>query len=183
MKKRGLKAVLIAGACALAVGTPAITAYADPESPADDAKAGIMTALNGYADAYLDENLSLALSYFSDRPTTTVMGAQSTELAIGKPRIEQALSNAFAQLPPEQDPVAIRYRVLSIDSSGGTGWVTTFVDIDVPAADGHGVDTVTVRHSSTLERNDQANGRWQFVQFHNSVPIDGFPEPGDAGTR
>ncbi|MEO3809574.1 nuclear transport factor 2 family protein [Sphaerisporangium sp. B11E5] len=176
MKNRRFKAAVVAGTCAMALFVPTAGLAQATDEPDVTPKQGIMRTLDKYAHDYLTENLREALKAFSDRPDTTVLGTQENEIAIGKQQIAQVLMRAFQQEPA---PTGIRYRVQTINHNreGTLGWVFTWVDVAMPAGPGGGPNVVSIRFTATLEKNP-ADGTWQFVQFHDSLPAGSFPPAG-----
>lgn len=127
----------------------------------------VKMVLDDFIVAHETNDLDLLSSCFSVKPDILILGTDKDELWVDKKSMVDAQRRAYAAF--DKVKLSVREKVLKMDKSGKTSWFYMKVDWFVESK-GEKYKFDDVRTTGVLEN---VGGKWQIVQIHTSLPVEG----------
>ena len=135
------------------------------EIEAEKAKAKLV--VNQFAQFWETGDLEWLSRTFAHDADMVNYGTDESEYFIGWEALKESLEQ---MLPMLQDiKINVKDQVIKVHPSGQVAWFSQIWDWDLVVG-GQPVQSHGQRCTGVLEKR---NGRWVYVQFHNSVPVTG----------
>jgi hypothetical protein len=126
-----------------------------------------MQVLDNFIKAHEDKNLDLLLSCFSDKPDIVIIGTDEDELWVDKISMGNTQKKAYETFNTVK--LSVRDKILKMCETGDLAWfymkVNWYVD-----SEGKQFTFDGIRTTGVLEKEI---GKWQIVQLHTSMPVEG----------
>jgi len=127
----------------------------------------VKMVLDDFIVAHETKDLDLLSSCFSVKPDILILGTDKDELWVDKKSMVDAQRRAYAAF--DKVKLSVREKVLKMDKSGKTSWFYMKVDWFVESK-GEKYKFDDVRTTGVLEN---VGDKWQIVQIHTSLPVEG----------
>ena len=130
-------------------------------------KAKVTWVVNQFAQFWETADLEMLSRTFAHDADMVNYGTDESECFVGWEVLKESLEQ---MLPMLQDiKINVKDQVIKVHSSGQVAWFSQVWDWDLMVG-GQPVQSHGQRFTGVLEKR---NGRWVYVQFHNSVPVTG----------
>ena len=130
-------------------------------------KAKVKSVVDQFAQVWETEDMNLFSRIIAHDAGLVFYGTDAAEHFVGWAALQGAAEEMFPAF--ENVKITISDQVINIHPSGTVAWFSQEWDWDLTAG-GQPVSVPGCRFTGVLEKQD---GRWVFVQFHNSVPVAG----------
>ena len=127
----------------------------------------VIKVLDDFILSHETKDLDLLSFCFSDKPDIIILGTDKDELWVDKKSMVDSQKRAYSTF--DKVKLSVRDKVLKIDKSGNTSWFYMKVNWFVES-EGERYKFDDVRTTGVLEKQ---SGKWQIVQIHTSLPVEG----------
>lgn len=136
----------------------------------DKIQKAICNLLEEYSQAYHDKDIERILKLFVDSEELVVIGTGDDEWVNGINELKSGFERDFDQA----DSINVKFRDISISSSGNVAWISGHMNMDATVG---GQDIYLPGRLTAVVLNK--NEKWLFANLHYSLPCD-LQEEGKA---
>jgi len=135
----------------------------DIEAQKADAKA----VVDQFAQFWETQDMDLLSKIMAHDVDMVNYGTDAGEYFVGWKDLQESIENMLPFL--DSIKIAVRDQTINVNPSGQVAWFSQVWDWDL-VVQGQPIQNNGQRLTGVLENR---NGNWVFVQFHNSVPVQG----------
>lgn len=130
-------------------------------------KVKIKSVIDQFKQAWETEDMELFSRIMAHDDDMVNYGTDATEHFVGWKSLKDAVEKMFSSF--ENIKITVNDQVVKVHHSGNIAWFSQVWDWFL-LAQGKPISIKGCRFTGVLEKR---NGKWVFVQFHNSVPVTG----------